>query len=283
MNTAGPHSGAAAAAMPPGRRSVPFSLAGRSALVTGAGSAEGIGFATARLLGRMGASVAVTSTTSRIHERVEELRREGITAFGAVADLTNMVDVAALAAAVIDWRPAIDILVSNAGMVSQTGGWDAEKPFEDLTLAEWDDALARNLRTTFLVTRALLSGMKERRYGRIIVTSSTTGTVGAMPLQSTYGTAKAAMTGLVRSLAVEVAPDGITVNAVAPGWIATGSQTGSEAEAGLASPMGRSGTADEIAAAIAFLASAEASYVTGQVLVIDGGNALIEDKAHPIG
>ena len=105
-------------------------------------------------------------------------------------------DVAALTAAVLDWRPAVDILVNNAGMVSQVSGWDAEKPFEDLTLAEWDDALARNLRTAFLATRAFLPGMKERGYGRIILVSSTTGTVGAMPLQSTYGTAKAAMTGL---------------------------------------------------------------------------------------
>jgi 3-oxoacyl-[acyl-carrier protein] reductase len=256
----------------------PFSFAGRSALVTGAGSGQGIGFATARLLGRMGAAVAITSTTERIHERVAELRAEGVEALGVVADLTREEDAAALAAAVQTWRRIVDVLVCNAGMVSQISGWDAEKPFENLTLAEWDEALARNLRTTFLVTRAFLPGMKKRRYGRIILTSSTTGTVGAMPLQSTYGTAKAAMTGLVRSLAVETARDGITVNAVAPGWIATGSQTPAEAEAALASPVGRAGTAYEVASAVAFLASAEAAYVTGQVLVVDGGNALIEDK-----
>jgi 3-oxoacyl-[acyl-carrier protein] reductase len=256
-------------------------LKGQTAVVTGAGSADGIGFATARLLGRMGAAVAITSTTERIHQRVDELTQEGVTALGLVADLTREADVSGFADAVRAWRPSIDILINNAGMVSQVSGWDAEKPLEDLSLAEWDEALARNLRTTFLTTRAFLPGMKTGGYGRIVLVSSTTGTVGAMPSQSTYATAKAAVAGLARSLAIELAASGITVNAVAPGWIATASQTAAEAEAAKASPMHRAGTAAEVAAAIAFLASSAASYITGQLLVIDGGNSLIEDKAHP--
>jgi 3-oxoacyl-[acyl-carrier protein] reductase len=248
------------------------------AVVTGAGSESGIGFAVARRLARAGLHVVLAGLSERVMERAEELREEGFDADGFCGDLADesVVDSLADLAQSLD-RP-VEVLVNNAGM-AVLGELDAAAPVADMALADWRASIERNLTSTFLVSRGFVAGMAERGYGRIVNVSSTAGPVSAMPGDSAYAAAKAGILGFTRSLALEVARRGVTVNAVAPGWIATGSQTETEAAAGLATPAGRSGTPDEVAAVIEFLCRPDASYVTGQLIVIDGGNAIVEARA----
>jgi 3-oxoacyl-[acyl-carrier protein] reductase len=252
-------------------------LSGRVALVTGCGSPDGIGFAAARALARQGAYVAITSTTERIHERVAQLAADGHDAIGAIAELTDSTQVDALVLAVVRRFGRIDVLVNNAGMV-QVGMALPSPPFVDLDEAVWDRTIAVNLKTAFLVTRAVAPHMVAQGYGRIVNVSSTTGPVTAIPGSSGYGAAKAGMDGLTRALALELGPSGITANSVAPGWIQTASSLPEEVEAGKHTPVGRPGRPDEVAALIAFLASESSSYVTGQSIVVDGGNSLQESR-----
>jgi 3-oxoacyl-[acyl-carrier protein] reductase len=252
-------------------------MRGQVAVVTGAGSREGIGFAIARRLHSAGLHVAITSTTDRIHDRARELDPSGKAVSALVADLTDEAAARDLVESVLRQHGRIDVLVNNAGL-GQTG-----KPLEDRSLqessyADWQRQIAITLNTAFLMTRAVLPGMVSRKYGRIVNVSSVTGPLVSSRGSSAYSAAKAGMDGMMRAVALETAADGITINAAAPGWIATGSSSESERAAALHTPIGRAGTADEVAAAVVFLASPDASYITGQSLVIDGGNILQEAK-----
>ena len=250
---------------------------GQKALVTGAGSASGIGFAAARILGELGAEVAIVSTTERIFERVRELESQGIRAKGYIADLMDRQQVKKLIRQVMEDLGRIDVLVNNAGMV-QVGMEEDFSGFLDMSYESWDDSINRNLNITFNVTKEVLPGMVANGYGRIVNTSSVTGSVASNPGEAAYSAAKAGIDGMTKSLAIEFGSKGITVNSVLPGWIGTASQTEAEEAGGRNTPIGRSATAEEVANGIVFLASREASYITGVSLVIDGGNTIQEYK-----
>ena len=253
-------------------------FAGRVAIVTGAGAPDGIGAAVARHLVGQGARVVLGATTDRVHARAAEFGESGV---AVVGDLTAEGSAEALVAAAVDRWGRVDVLVNNAGMTSVSSGWDADADVASLSLADWDSAIARNMTTAFLMSRAAVPVMTAAGYGRIVSVGSTTGAVNAMPGQSTYTAAKAGLVGFSRALALEVIGRGVTVNVVAPGYVETGSQLEFESAAATAGPIGRSGTPAEIASCVAFLAHESASFVTGAVLVADGGHSLPETWPRP--
>ena len=254
-----------------------FDLTGQVALVTGSSSDLGIGFASARLLGQLGASVMVTGTTDRAVIRADELQREGIAARSHTADLMDPDAACELVEATEAAFGRLDILVNNAGLASVNIP-ERPNPLMAMTDDEWSLALRRNVDSAFFVTRAALPGMVERGYGRVINVASTAGVLTAYTGDVGYHTAKAAMLGMTRSVAVDFAANGVTANVVLPGWIATAAQLPSEVAAGNATPVGRSATSAEVAAGVAFLAAPGAAYVTGTTLVIDGGNSIASVK-----
>jgi 3-oxoacyl-[acyl-carrier protein] reductase len=244
-----------------------FDLSGQTALVTGASG--GIGGAITRLLHKAGATVAAAGTrATALDALVAEL---GARAQAITADLA---DFAATEALVKDAETAmgrIDILVNNAGITRDA-----------LTLRlrdeDWAAVLDINLGATFRLTRAALRGMVRRRRGRIVYITSVVGVTGN-PGQANYAASKAAVIGMAKSIAAEVASRGITVNCVAPGFIATAMTEALSDEqrqriAGTI-PMGRMGTPDDVAAAVLFLTSAEAAYITGHTLHVNGGMAMV--------
>lgn len=248
-----------------------FSLQGKIALVTGAGSSSGIGFASALALKSLGAKVIVTSTTNRIFDRANEIQGQGF-----VADLCDERQVEELFSNI----ELLDILVNNAGMTSvSTPAGDSEAgDLANIELSNWRLGMARNLDSAFLVTKHALPLLRKSKSGRIIMISSVTGALMAMRNQPIYAAAKAGMIGLTKSLALDEAKNSLTCNAILPGWIGTDSISEKEKLEGRFVPLGRGGRAEEVASAVAFLASEEASYITGQSIVIDGGNSIMEER-----
>jgi len=245
-----------------------FDLTGKTALVTGASG--GIGGAIAKALHGQGATVVLSGTRQ---EALDAVNAElGSRAFTVIANLSDTASVEALpkAAEAAAGAP-IDILVNNAGITK-------DNLFMRMKDEEWDAVLAVNLTAAFRLSRAVLRGMMKKRWGRIIQITSVVGETGN-PGQGNYAAAKAGLVGMSKSLAAEVASRNITVNCVAPGFIQTAMTevlTDQQKELIAARiPAGRMGSAAEIAAAVAFLASDEAAYVTGETLQINGGMAMI--------
>jgi 3-oxoacyl-[acyl-carrier protein] reductase len=259
-----------------------FDLTGKTALITGAGSKNGIGFASAELMARLGANVFLTGQSDRVYERAEELKNKGFNATAFTADLTDESQVIKMIEHVDEKYKNLNILVNNAGMTSQLDPMDSAGEMgsiDQISISGFQKTIDRNLLSVFMVTKLALELIRKSKNGRIIVVSSVTGGVMAMRNEIAYATAKSALGGFIKSLALDEAVNNITVNSVLPGWIATDSQTEYEKIQGNKTPLGRSGTAAEVASLIAWLSCDESSYLTGQSIVVDGGNSISEERA----
>jgi 3-oxoacyl-[acyl-carrier protein] reductase len=242
-----------------------FSLDGKVALVTGA--SRGIGRAIAGRLAEQGATVVATARADHADACVAALAARGLRAEALSVDVTDAAALEAVPGVVVERHGRLDILVSNAGIAR-------DQLLMRMKRADWDAVLATNLTATFVLAQAAMRPMLKQRGGRIIAVSSVVGQMGNAG-QTNYAASKAGIVGFVKALAREVASRRITVNAVAPGLIET-DMTRAVTESAQADwaaqiPLGRPGGVDDVAAAVCFLASDEAAYITGHVLAVNGG------------
>ncbi len=237
----------------------------RVAVVTG--SNQGIGLSIAKRLAKEGVKVVVTARNiEKVNKVVAEIKRDGGEAIGFKCDVTNREEVRALGEKVVEKYGSIDILVNNAGITRDAS-------FKKMTDEQWDEVLTGDLKSVFIVSQELSKYMESNKYGRIINLSSVVGLSGNFG-QANYTAAKAGILGFTKTLSVELGKKGITVNAVAPGFIETAmTQEIPEkirAEILASIPVGRAGTPEDIAAAVAFLASEEAGFISGVTLSVNG-------------
>ncbi|MEQ8230398.1 MAG: 3-oxoacyl-ACP reductase FabG [Gammaproteobacteria bacterium] len=245
------------------------SIAGRSVIVTGA--SRGIGKGIAGVFARHGANVCVVSRD--VEQATACASALGGSAIGFAADIATPAGAQAMAQAAADQFGGIDILCANAGIFPQT-------KIEELDADEWDSVMATNLKGAFLSVKACLPWLKRSDQGRVVLTSSITGPVTGYPGWSHYGASKAGQLGFMRTAAIELAKYRITVNAVLPGNVVTegleGLGEGYLDTMAASIPLRTLGTVDDIGNAALFFASREAAYITGQTLVVDGGQILPE-------
>jgi 3-oxoacyl-[acyl-carrier protein] reductase len=250
-----------------------YDLAGKVAIVTGA--QRGIGLGIVRELARGGATVVIAGIVDGEGERVAgELRRQDLDVIYAHADTANEAEVGSVVEAIASRYGRIDILVPNAAIYPNT-------PIASIGVSEWDSVMAVNLRGPFLFARACLPHFQMRTQGRVVFVSSITGPRVSSPGYAHYATTKAGILGFMRTAALEWAPWNITLNAVEPGNILTEGVREHQAQSFIdaqraAVPLRRLGTIEDVAHAVRFLASDEAAYITGQTIVVDGGQTLPE-------
>jgi 3-oxoacyl-[acyl-carrier protein] reductase len=248
------------------------SIAGRSVIVTG--SSKGIGKGIARVFASKGARVLVVARDQAAAQKTaDELKAAGGQATAFAADVTKWEDMQRMADAAVEQHGGIDVLCANAGI------FPAAK-LTDMTVEKWDEVLSTNLRGTFLAVKACLPAMKQKKRGRVVVTSSITGPITGYPGWTHYGASKAGQLGFLRTAAIELAPSNITINAVMPGNIRTEGLDGMGQDyldkMTASIPQKRLGSVEDIGYGALFFASDEAAYITGQTLVIDGGQVLPE-------